>query len=354
MVDENMLRGRAFAGAGGEERAYRAGLQLRAMIYGDEVAILECRKRGIASKAQVEGINPAGGFLVGTELEQEILSLRDLAGVFRQNARSLPIGSDSRGWPRRVSGTTATFTAEGAAATESSAVFDEIKFTAKKIAGLVRLSSEIYEDETVGLAAWLAEELAFSFADQEDAAAFSGDGTSTYGGMRGLTAVAIDGSHNAGKYTAASGHNTFATLDATDIAGFVGLVPNYAIANAAFYMSHAAFSNTFFRLAQSSGALSSEVINGKVVWHYLGIPIRLSPKFPTSTASLTTKAMMFCGDLRLAAAIATRRGVTIRRSEERYLDTDQIAVMGTERVDAIIHSMGDNTTPGPIVSLVAP
>jgi HK97 family phage major capsid protein len=354
MVDAHMLRGRAFTGSGGEERAYRAGLQIRAAIYGDAAAIKECVKLGIRIKSQTEGVNSAGGFLVTDELEKEILSLRDLAGVFRKNARVLPIGSDARSWPRRVTGLTVAATGEGSAAGESSAAFDAIGFTAKKLAGLVRLSSEVYEDETVGLAAWLAEELAWSFADQEDSWGFTGDGTSAFGGVRGLTALAVDGNHNAGKYTAASAHTAFNTLDATDIAGFVGLLPAYAVPSASFFMSHAAFSNCFFRIAQVNGALTNAIENGETVWRYLGIPIRLTPKLPTSTSSLTGKAMMFCGDLRLAAAVAQRRGVTVRTSEDRYLDTDQIAVLGTERIDIVTHGMGDNTTAGPLVALVAP
>jgi hypothetical protein len=119
-------------------------------------------------------------------------------------------------------------------------------------------------------------------------------------------------------------------------------------------MNHVAFANTFYRLAQASGALTSQVVNGEMTWFYLGIPITLTPKLPSATTSITGKAMMLAGDFRLGAAIAQRRGVTVRRSEDRYLDSDQIAVIGTERVDIVTFGMGDNTTAGPIVSLVAP
>jgi HK97 family phage major capsid protein len=285
-------------------------------------------------------------------LQNEILSLRDLAGVYRKIARVLPIGSDNRSWPRRVAGNAAAFVNENTAVSASTPVFDQIRFQAKKIAGLVQLSSEIWEDETVGLAAWLAEELAWSFADLEDSAAFNGDGTSAYYGIKGLTQVAIDGNHNAGKFTASS--NSYGGLTAGDIGSFLGLVPNYAIAGARLVMNHVAFANTFYRVAQSSGALTSQSVNGEMVWFYLGIPITLTPKLPSSTSSITGKAMMLAGDFRLGAAIADRRGIVIRRSEDRYLDTDQIGVIGTERIDIVNFGMGDNVSAGPVVSLVAP
>jgi HK97 family phage major capsid protein len=91
-----------------------------------------------------------------------------------------------------------------------------------------------------------------------------------------------------------------------------------------------------------------------MTWFYLGIPISLTPKLPSSTSSITGQCMMLAGDFRLGAAIADRRGIVIRRSEDRYLDSDQIGVIGSERIDIVTSGMGDNTTAGPIVSLVAP
>jgi HK97 family phage major capsid protein len=342
----------AFAYPGGELKAFRAGLQLRAGFYDDEGAKRKCRELGIkVSKSQAEGINSAGGFLVNDELEREILSLRDNAGVFRRYSRTITLGTDSRRWPRRTAGLTAAFFAENTAAGESTAKFDEIRFNVKKAGALVRLSSEISEDETVGLAAWVAEEMAWGFADLEDSCGFTGDGTSTYYGMRGLTVLAVDGQHNASKFTAAN--STFATLTAADIAGFVGTLPAYAVPGAAIYISHAGFSNTFIRLGQSSGALTSTTTDGVVQFAYLGFPVRLTPKLPSILTTLTGKAMMFCGDLALASAIGTRRGVTVRSSDQRYLENDQIAIRGTERIDVVTHDFGDNTNAGPLVSLVA-
>jgi HK97 family phage major capsid protein len=87
---------------------------------------------------------------------------------------------------------------------------------------------------------------------------------------------------------------------------------------------------------------------------YLGFPIRVTPKLPTSISSLTGQAMMLFGDLSLAAAVGNRRGVTVQTSDQRYLDTDQIAVRGRERLDIVVHDSGDNSKARPIVALVAP
>lgn len=345
----------AFLGTGGKARAFKVGQFCRAALFGRQDAIDWCKENGVALvKAQSEGVNSAGGVLVPEEMMAEIIVLRETYGVFRKECRVVPMGRDTLNWPRRTGGLTAYFVNENTALTQSQVAFDNVSLTAKKLAVLTLLSTEIAEDAVIAIADFVVNEIAYAFASKEDDCGFNGDGTSTYGGMRGLTVLAIDGSHNAGKYTAASGHNTFATLDGTDLTGLMGTLPQYALSNAKFYCSQVAFATTFERLIAAAGGNSISTLDGAIQYRYLGYPIVISQKLPLITTTLTTKAMLFFGDLTKAAAMGERRGVTIRRLEERFADTDQIGIMGTERFDINVHDMGDNTNAGPLVSLVAP
>jgi HK97 family phage major capsid protein len=58
--------------------------------------------------------------------------------------------------------------------------------------------------------------------------------------------------------------------------------------------------------------------------------------------------MMAFGDMSMAATLGDRREIKLKFSTERFADTDQIGVFGTERVDIVCHDLGDNTTAGPI------
>jgi hypothetical protein len=60
--------------------------------------------------------------------------------------------------------------------------------------------------------------------------------------------------------------------------------------------------------------------------------------------------MFFFGDLPKAAMMGERRGVTIKRSDHRYFENDQIGLLGTERFDINVHDFGDNTNAGPLVA----
>jgi hypothetical protein len=42
----------------------------------------------------------------------------------------------------------------------------------------------------------------------------------------------------------------------------------------------------------------------------------------------------------------------LARSADRYLDQDEIAVLGTERFHSVIHGLGDNNNFGALAALV--
>ena len=187
------------------DQAYAAGMWFKATLMDNAEAKEWCKTRGISiQKAQGEGVDSAGGFLVPEELLANIIVLREQFGVFRKECTVVPMGSDTLNWPRRTGGLTAYFTGENQAATESQASWDGINLTAKKLGALTRMSNEIAEDAVVSVADWLVGEIAYAFASKEDDCGFNGDGTSTYGGMRGLATIFADGNHTAGQYTSSS------------------------------------------------------------------------------------------------------------------------------------------------------
>jgi hypothetical protein len=79
----------------------------------------------------------------------------------------------------------------------------------------------------------LTGEIAYAYALGEDGCLFSGDGTSTYGGMTGLRKIFNDGvGALAGSVDAASGHDTMAEIDAIDLASVQGKLPQYVYTRA--------------------------------------------------------------------------------------------------------------------------
>ncbi len=334
-----------------EKAARRAGIWFCAAAGQDWAK--ERNELGL-TKALAENVNSAGGFLVPQEISDRIIELRDGRGIFRQNAFIESMTSDSTSVPRRLTGgITAFFTNEGVAITESSGgTWDSITLTAKKLSALVRSSNELVEDSAPRLAESLVREISYQFADREDSCGFNGTGAQVDGGIRGLTTLLTDGSHNAGKVAAAAGHPTFKLLDGTDIAAVIAALPSFALSGAAWYISNFGYATTFCRLAASSGGLVSTTVNGVTSREYLGWPVKISSTLPQVGTSLNGSVMLLFGNLAMSSTIGDRTGVEIKTSTQRLLENDQTYFRGRQRFDLCNHDMGDNTNAGPIVGLV--
>ena len=304
-------------------------------------------------KAANEGTNTAGGAIAPSELETAILTRREAYGVFRKNARVIPMRSDTKSAPRRTAGVTATWIGENIAVPESQPNFDAVSLVAKKLATLTRYSSELAEDSEPNIAEAIADEIAYAFAVAEDGAGWNGDGSSAYASIRGLTFLATDGAHNAAKVTATVGHNTFGTLDGTDIGALIAALPKFALPGAKLFISNFGYGATLCRLAGTNGGLVATIgPDGQLSANYNGFPVVICQSLPQISGSLSGKVMAAFGDLSLAATLGERRQISLNTSNDRYLEFDQIAIVGTERVDIVNHDLGDNTTAGPMVFLV--
>lgn len=353
------MRRKAFPGSRSDTHEFyqRAGNWLLATMQHNEKAAVWCQSNGVPlQKAAGETIGSSGAFVVPTEFANVILDIRDSYGAIRRRARIYPMASDNTHIARHIGGTTASFVGENAtsSAFAATSMIDAIQLTARKITTLVQMSNELEEDAVVEMVDVVANEIGLAFAIKEDDCAFNGDGTSTYGNMYGITKIVLDGNHGKAKVTAASGHNTFATLDTADLGNLMASVRASAIPNAAWYCSQTAFAATFCRLAGTAGGgyLETRMVDGVETPCYLGFPVILTQKLPLSTSSLSGAAMMVFGDMYAGAVLGQRRGITLARSEDRYMDTDQIGIIGTERFHTVIHDLGDNSNFGSLAALV--
>jgi hypothetical protein len=100
----------------------------------------------------------------------------------------VPMASDTRSAIRGApAALPLTSSAESGAGTASDKSWDRVSLTAKKLMVLARYSSEMNEDAVINMGDDLAGEIAYAFAVKEDNCGFIGDGSSTYGGMQGVT-----------------------------------------------------------------------------------------------------------------------------------------------------------------------
>lgn len=317
-----------------------------------------CIENAVLTKAHTEGLNSAGGVFVPDEIAQIIIELRDNFGVVRRLATVLPMGSDTMIGSKRRTGLTAYPVGEANQLTESQAAWDPVSLTAKKWGVLTFISSELDEDAVINIGDTIAGEMAYALAVAEDTAAFSGDGSATYHGMKGLRtlfAEGIAGGANPlfGAVDAASGHDTFAELDAADLNKLLSVVPQYVfdVGDPRWFCSSVAWALTFERLITNAGGILADD-GGQVRRFYGGYPVEVVPSMPTAQSDISDTVMIMFGDLRMGVLLGSRRDIRIQRSRSVNFDTDQIAIKATERFDAVAHGLGDANTAGPIVALM--
>lgn len=347
-----------FRGPHAEERAYRAGQFFRATLLKDQEAQRWCSDHGMAeARALNEGVNSQGGIFVNEEVLNEIIVLVEEFGAFPANARNITMKSDTLIIPRRVGGLKAYFVGENTSVQESDAAWDRVQMVAKKTAVASRISSEILEDSSVlNLADYLTGEVSRAIAELVDVCAFVGTGSGEHGGIVGVVNKITDGTHAAGVVTAGTGETGASSLKLESLIATAGRLPLYARGNAKWYVNPAVFSASVQRLGLVNnvgiaGGNTPASVSAGAEMRLLGYPIVFVHTLSNVVGADPGVVKFLFGDLSLSSYYASRRGLTIKQSTERYAELDQTLLVSTMRWDAVTADCGDANRAGPIVAL---
>lgn len=356
---------KAFKGSNAVINAYRSGRFLLATLFDHAKSRQWCQNHGIEIRrdtdidsrtAMAEGINTLGGYLVPDEFEQSVIDLREVYGSARQNCRIKVMSTDHSNEPKKFSGLTAYPIGENTAFTESNQDWGNVELTAKKWGVLVRISSEISEDAIINVADDLADDAALAFATAEDEACIDGDGTSTYHGILGIRPLMIDGSHTGSYYDPGTGCDEWSEVTAAILTSVMAALPKYARRGAKWHCSPHAKVAVFDRLLMVAGGNTNAMLAAGQPPAYNGYPIEEWPAMPTddTSAALNNKIMLFFGNMLQSTKMGVRRGMTVKRLEERYAEYDQIGIIASERMTINHHTIADKagTGRGSVVGLL--
>ena len=313
-----------------------------------------CATNGIIhQKAHTEGVNSQGGFLVPDVLENELVSLRETYGVFRRNARVWPMSSDTLRIPKRAAGLTAFFVGEAAAGTESTQTFDSVTLVAKKLMALTTVTNELLEDAVINIGDDVAGEIAYAFAFKEDDSGFNGDGTSTYGGIVGLsTTLAGSAQISDGAQTVLSG------VTLAEISAGIAKLPGWAAQrnNIKIYCNksvyHAVFERLLFAVGGTpTGASAAEIASGGT-GQFLGYKVEFTQAL-ASAPSGAGATFAYISDLAQACYFGDRRSTSVAFSDSALnaFEQDERVIRGSERFDIVCANCGSASVTGAIVKM---
>lgn len=267
-----------------------------------------------------EGTDANGGYLVPDEFERFIVDTLKEENVMRRLCKVITTNNE-RKIPVAANHTTATWTAENAAYTESSPTFGQKTIDAYKLTDLIKISNELLEDSGFDLENYIAREFAYAFGAAEEQAFCVGTGSGQPTGL--FTA-------NGGTVGVTTASSTAITTD--EIISLVYALKAPYRKNAKFLMNDATVA-ALRKLKDSNGQyLWQPSIQAGQPDKLLGYEIYTSPYAPIVAAGALTIAF---GDFQ-NYWIADRTGRTVQRLNELYSTNGQVGFVGTERVDGKI------------------
>ncbi len=333
-------------GFGSIEDAYNAGQWILAAFCGNKKSRQYCQDKGLRIRnAMTTGDNTKGGFLVPEPLESAIIELRESFGVFAQYAQPWTMTDAVQQVPKLNGEITSYYVGENATITPSDMAFALVRLEAKKLAAVGVISSELNEDAVLSVAEAYARSVAYKFAYDEDNAGFNGDGSSQYGGIVGAGAAL-----QAGSTITATGITTNATLTISVFEQAVGKLPEYAGIQPRWYFHKNVWANTIQRLMDAVGGNDMMNLASGASKQFLGYPVVTSQVLYSGTGA-TGQIFGYFGDLRMAAILGRRRGMSMASDNSIYFLQDATAVRATQRYDINVHDRGTASTAGALLEL---
>lgn len=330
-----------------EAKKIRYHVPLAVQRKGYEPAFEAYLRKGLAEmgpsdrKALSEALDSAGGYTVPEAFQAQLIKKLATMATVRQFARVISTSRDIVRWPRvkyatdneYTSGVRLTWTGEIPAASTTARVTDQVfgEFSIPINTAMASqlVSMDLVEDSAFDILGVSAELFAEAFALGENAAFWSGSGA---GRPRGILVDAADTvNFDAAVQTGATA-NTIASDEVIDIAY---AVPSQYEINARWFMTKAT-EKAVRKLTDTDGFYLWPVQAGSNLAaaprELLGFPL-VRDEFvdDISDATNTTTYPLVFGDLS-GYVIADRVGLSIKRDENLYAETNQVLLLGRKRV----------------------
>lgn len=294
---------------------------------------------GHEGKALVEGTGSQGGYLVQTQIERQIIDLRELDNVLRPLCSSLNVTTTSIELDQITLGTTAGWTAELATKPESTSLtLASVTASIFTAAGLATISNQLLADSNPAVDQLAVRDLAKRLVALEETAFLAGSGTGQPLGILNTPGLLTQTQTVAG--ASASGGILDSVLD-----GIAQVQTNYGTPTAivmhprtwTVILKDKGSSGVYTYGSPSNATVNSPLLQqGRTVFTgpdrtLWGVPVILSNRVPTNLGGGTNESRIIIGDFS-EALILDRQGITVDESPHVYFTSNQTVFRAEERV----------------------
>ena len=297
---------------------------------------LNLRNDPVPPVAGSEGSNANGGFICPDGLDKRVVELLTPRSTIRRNATIIVPAGKKYERPYKKTGITSGWVGETTARTATDAqTYDMISAEVGELYAFPQYTQNFLADTWYNVEQGFARDLAITFADKEETAFISGDGSNKPKGILGSTTTfgTEDDAHrnwnklqkvNTGSATGITLNSLYAIKDSL----------NYAYrSNAKWYMS----TSTYTALQQTlvdverRGIFGRGDVSQNMPETLLGYPIEIDDYMPAVAAN--SYPIIF-GDMRQGYAILERPGIGVLR--DMYSNKPYIGLYSIKRVGGLI------------------
>lgn len=290
----------------------------------------------------------AGGYLLPKPFLAELFVIVEEYGVVRRIFRTIAMTSKTLDWKDIGSKPTAAWYGELDLIAASDMTFGQGGLEAAKLAGITSLSTELDEDSMVALLPVYLRLMGEAIAEKEDLAGIKGDGSSAYGGQRGV--LTLTGSGEASVYTMSSGNTSRDDFDIEEAIAMKNTLSKARRKNAKWLLSESVVTAliTLKRNNEANNYVILDPNNNTGIARFLGYPL-VDPEgvedafFPSDGTSTIFGAF---GDF-MRSIFGQRRGLTVETSREGILSNSSGAVtLNAFQQDAMIVKVTERVAIG--------
>jgi HK97 family phage major capsid protein len=266
-----------------------------------------------------------GGYLLPTEVHNEIMRIATTTGIVARDARRFGI-SDIEIPIYTGAAMQGGYVGEDQAGSATQNDLGVAKLVSAQWMNIVRLSNKLIAKANVNVAEWLMAIVAEGLAFRLDREGFVG------GTFAGSPFVGLLASNTVATQTLGTGLTGFNQLTVDEASIAIGSLPTAALANAAFYFHRTVWARirtqrvggagTEYVFKQDNAALASlRRENGlQPVGEILGYPVYTTDVLPPMSASAVNTRFGVFGNLNLALAIGESGPMSVLRSENAVVN----------------------------------
>lgn len=310
--------------AGYDNAGYALHSLLCAVKHGNKEKIREIYEK--SASPMTEGTSADGGYLVPDVTQATILELIPTYGQGRQFMSQIPMGkTNTLNIPKEANLPVVNWVNENAAISDAKPTLGQITLVAKKAAGIVVLSNELFQDANVAIGNYIIKKFAQKFGTAEDVQFFNGTGSPFNGVFKNTNTF--------GNTVTMTGQ--IGSLKYKDLIDCVYGIDASLLAGGAWYMHRTVLAQVRNILDSQNRPIFVPGSEGTPA-SLLGYPVRLVENAPASTAAAGSVVILL-GNLE-NSYIGTKSEITVKILEEATIggtslaENDLTAIRVIERV----------------------